>query len=129
MIHLFTNPVLIVEVVDSVQEGRLLALFRVRTVEVKGFSFLIADRIGSRIIKGVIVPRQVVVVDWCRVLRRLDAIRKFVPESFRLIEHILVLHLQILRQESHSMLVDVSKLTESGLGKERRKPPRFYESK
>ena len=67
LLHLLYDPILIAKVIDAVKEGRLrllvlrllllLGLLWIRTVKIKCFSLLIADRIGARIIKGVIVSR------------------------------------------------------------------------
>ena len=67
LLHLLYDPILIAKVIDAVKEGRLrllllrllllLDLLWIRTVKIKCFSLLISDRIGARIIKGVIVSR------------------------------------------------------------------------
>ena len=49
MVQLFSDPVLVVEIIDSVEEGWLL--FRVRAIQVKCFSLLVADRIGLGVIE------------------------------------------------------------------------------
>jgi len=66
LVQLLTYPVLLViEIVYSVQERWLLAvwiwLFRVRTVQIERFGFLISDGVRPRIIERV-VPSQIVVV-------------------------------------------------------------------
>ena len=93
LIYLFTYPVLVVKIIDAIQEGWLLAaLFWIGTVEIESFCLLISYRIGSRVVKGVIVSREVVVVNRAGI-RRFCAIGELIPKSFRLFQHILILHL------------------------------------
>lgn len=67
MLDLLADPVLVAEIIDAVEEGWLLLLLGlligilllgclgVRAVKIKCFSLLVADGIGARVVKGVIV--------------------------------------------------------------------------
>ena len=76
--RLTANPVLIGEVVLPVEEGGLL-LLGVGTAEVIGFGLVVADRVGLRVVEGVVVAGQVLVVEGQVRLLRLRSVRELVP--------------------------------------------------
>ena len=95
----FRYPIRVLEVVDTVQESRLL--LRVRTIQVKRFGFLVADGVRPRIVQGGlgVSGQGGVGRDHWRLLR-LRSVGELIPERLRLLQEVLVLHLQVLQSVS-----------------------------
>ena len=77
LVQLLTCSVLVIKVVDSVEEGWLRLL--VRTVEVKSFRLVIANRVRLAIVERIVVACQVIVVERPCV-DRLRAVSELVPQ-------------------------------------------------
>ena len=84
--------VLVVEIVDPIEECRLLGVW---TAKVKCLGFIVSYRISLWIIEG---ARASEIVVGKRISDRFGPVCKFVPKGLGLLQEVLVFGLQVLRE-------------------------------
>ncbi len=95
-------PVLVIKIVDSIEKGWL---FWVRAIQVKCFGLIVADRVCFRILGKWTGGCEIIVRG--QLVRCFGAICELIPKRFRLLEHVIVLRLQVLHTHPHTTISNI----------------------